>query len=172
MDIVLINGLPRSGKDTFVSLCSKYAECANISTIDPIKEAAKLLGWNGEKTPEARKFLSDLKDMAESCFNTSEKYLDELIPPLEGIVDVVFIHCREPEQLHKLRAKYHAITLYIEAGDRLHWRPEDITNHADRDVSNFSYDLTIWNNKGISELDKAAEMFVKDLNKLKYRLVY
>ena len=35
----------------------------NISSVDKVKEAAKVLaGWNGEKDEKSRKFLSDLKD--------------------------------------------------------------------------------------------------------------
>ena len=35
----------------------------NFSTVDKIKEIARDFGWDGEKTPKARKFLSDLKDV-------------------------------------------------------------------------------------------------------------
>lgn len=170
MDIVIINGLPRAGKDTFVELCGEFCECANVSTIEPAKEALKMLGWNGEKTPEIRKFLSDVKDMAEQCFHTSERYLDEVLPPLKNIVDIVFIHCREPQQIDALCAKYNAITLYINADCRLKLNKNDLTNHADRDVANYNYDLTIYNNEDLDALRAQAKTFIEQLNLIKRRL--
>lgn len=170
MDIVIVNGLPRAGKDTFVELCEEFCECANVSTIEPAKEALRLLGWNGEKTPEIRKFLSDVKDMSEQCFHTSEKYLDEVLPSLEDIVDIVFIHCREPQQIDTLRAKYNAITLYINAEDRLKLNKNDLTNHADRNVANYDYDLTIYNNEDIEALRTQAKTFINQLDLIKHRL--
>ena len=36
-----------SGKDTFVEFCAKYAKVMNISSVDKVKEAAKILvGWD------------------------------------------------------------------------------------------------------------------------------
>ena len=61
-EIVVINGSVGVGKDTFVQFCAEYAPIMNISSVDKVKEAAKVLaGWNGEKDEKSRKFLSDLK---------------------------------------------------------------------------------------------------------------
>ena len=61
--IVIINGTGGCGKDTFVSFVSKYKRVYNFSSIDKVKEIAKLIGWNGGKTDKDRKFLSDLKKL-------------------------------------------------------------------------------------------------------------
>ena len=58
---VVINGVGGCGKDTLVEYLATKMNVKNISSITPVKEIAKLCGWNGEKTDEARKFLSDLK---------------------------------------------------------------------------------------------------------------
>ena len=48
--VIIINGTGGSGKDTFVEYCSEFAKVTNISSVDKVKEAAKILvGWNGEK---------------------------------------------------------------------------------------------------------------------------
>ena len=63
--IVIINGVGGSGKDTFVELCAKHANVINISSVDKVKEAAKVLvGWNGEKDEKSRKLLVDLKKIS------------------------------------------------------------------------------------------------------------
>ena len=47
--IVVINGSGGVGKDTFVEFCSEFAKVKNISSVDKVKEAAKVLvNWNGE----------------------------------------------------------------------------------------------------------------------------
>ena len=65
--IYVVNGAPRSGKDTFCSMIAKFMGEGYVrvySTADYVKIiAATAFGWNGEKTPRARKFLSDLKDL-------------------------------------------------------------------------------------------------------------
>lgn len=61
--IIVINGLPKSGKDTFASFASKYATTTNFSSVDFVKEVAKFAGWNGVKDLKARLFLSKLKEL-------------------------------------------------------------------------------------------------------------
>lgn len=52
---VIINGTGGSGKDTFVELCKEYVEkmdnyyIYNRSSVDKIKEAAVIVGWDGSK---------------------------------------------------------------------------------------------------------------------------
>ena len=46
-EIVVINGSGGVGKDTFVQFCGEYTPIMNISSVDKVKEAAKVLaGWN------------------------------------------------------------------------------------------------------------------------------
>ena len=68
MEIIVINGYPESGKDTFVNLCKNIVGesfVKNISTVDFVKEVAMLCGWDGTKTPKNRKFLSDLNHIKQ-----------------------------------------------------------------------------------------------------------
>ena len=48
--IFVINGSGGVGKDTFVNMVAKYAQTINFSSVDKVKEVAKLLGWKGGKT--------------------------------------------------------------------------------------------------------------------------
>ena len=65
--LIIINGPPRAGKDTFVEMCEEAgARCFNLSTINYIKDLAEELGWDGTKTPKNRKFLSD---WMKGCFS-------------------------------------------------------------------------------------------------------
>ena len=62
MKVIIINGAAGSGKDTFANMCidNNNGAGAIISMADAAKDVAKFCGWDGEKTPKNRKFLSNL----------------------------------------------------------------------------------------------------------------
>ena len=169
MKIVLINGKAGCGKDTFVTMCQDILsiDCVyNISTVDFVKQAAEYCGWDGTKTPENRKFLSDLKDLL-ACWNEIpfKKVIEgvrnccacaSLLDSFDN--SVIFIHCREPKEIKKLVKELDAITLLIrrDAAECI----EQI-NHADNEVLNYEYDYVIPNNGTLSELRARAEEFLR-----------
>jgi len=67
--VIILNGYPRSGKDSFAkfigqALLDKGVQTDIVSSVCNVKDAAKILGWDGEKTEVNRKALSDLKDLS------------------------------------------------------------------------------------------------------------
>ena len=53
--VVIVNGKPGVGKTFFQEICKdilRPAFCEQRSTVDKIKEIAKMGGWDGEKTQE------------------------------------------------------------------------------------------------------------------------
>jgi hypothetical protein len=170
MKIICINGAPTCGKDTFVSLCQKYLLwCGNFSTVDFVKEIAATCGWDGTKTPENRKFLSDLKDLLTEWndipYKKIEKAIDQYVKEAErydfSSEDVLcFIHCREPKEIAKFVDRLGAKTLLIR-------RPEveskKQSNHADNEVFNYNYDYTITNDGSLWDLEKKAGNFIMEL---------
>lgn len=64
--IFILNGTAGAGKDTFANLLNEHIPTKHISSITPVKQAAQELGWNGEKTDNARKFLCELKKFVNS----------------------------------------------------------------------------------------------------------
>ena len=169
--IVVINGSGGVGKDTFVEFCMESPLTTfieNMSTIEPIKGVAIMLGWNKEKTPEARKFLSDLKDLS-SDFNDFPyqfvmKRLKERVQLCEdfGINNfIIFIHSREPEEIARFVKDVGAKTLLIKRNTN-----EVYINHADLKVENYNYDYIIENNGSLEELkDKAIDFVYQVLKK-------
>ena len=78
-NIIIINGTGGAGKDTFVSFCSEVEKVLNVSTVDKVKEAAKILvGWNGEKDEVSRKLLVDLKRLSIEYNDAPTKYILEM----------------------------------------------------------------------------------------------
>lgn len=173
MKVVIINGAPRSGKDTFVGMClDKLGYFGyNFSTVDFVKDVATYCGWNGEKTPRDRKFLSDLKDLLAEWNDVPYRKVREAIAKIYLIAEqynldhnkfVVFVHCREPEEIKRFVKDYDAITVIVR-------RPEvenvEQTNHADSNVFNYEYDVTIWNGEDLDHLKLAADFFLDKLLK-------
>ena len=157
--LIILNGGPASGKDTFVELCKKTPfTILHRSTIEPIKEIAYNLGWDGEKKPKIRKFLSDLKDLCTETFDTSFNYIkDQLVTASYGNIDFLFVDCREPSEIDRFVKEIGAITVFIDASKRTN---EKISNHADASVLNYHYDYYIDNNGNLSDLEDAAQLFM------------
>lgn len=173
MKAVVINGKAGTGKDTFVLMCKDIlgaTKVLNASTIDFVKEVAEYCGWDGTKTPENRKFLSDLKDVLTQWGDIPLKKVCQEIRTWQHLwiaageynKAVVFIHCREPEEIKKLcneLSTYNPITLLIrrDAAECV-----EQMNHADNGVLNYEYAYVIPNNGSLGELRARAEMFLRE----------
>ena len=81
LKIVIVNGMPGCGKTTFETYCKFHlgAYCKIISTIDIIKQMARVGGWNGEKDPKSRKMLSDLKDLLTDWDDVPYKRVEKAV---------------------------------------------------------------------------------------------
>lgn len=170
MNITIINGPPRAGKDTFCELVREVCGepfYLNISTIDFVKEVAKFCGWDGEKTPRNRAFLSDLKDLLTQWDDVPTKDVTNRVKTFShnfpddrlDAMAYVFIHCREPWEIDKLKNTLKAKTLLVTRNDC----EKNISNHADRDVFNYEYDFVIENNGTLEELKEKAKEYVDKL---------
>ena len=178
MKVVIINGIGGSGKDTFVKFCQElldakadiYPRCLNVSTVDYVKEIAAYCGWNGEKDPASRKFLSDLKKaMAEwrdlpvqDVKNKLDTY--SVATQWYDIKDcVAFVHCREPKEIERLVEELDATTLLIrrEAAENIQQ-----INDSDNNVLHYAYDYTIYNNGDLNWLKDEAKIYLTNYLKL------
>lgn len=177
MHVVIINGKAGVGKDAFVEMCKDVlsaACCLNISTVDFVKEVAAYCGWDGAKTPESRKFLSDLKRILTEWNEVPLKKICQEVRAWQGIwigsgdyhKAVVFIHCREPKEIDKLVYQFHQynpVTLLIrrEAAESV----EQI-NDSDNSVLNYSYNYVVRNEGTLDDLMESARVFLRDCLKL------
>ena len=159
----VINGKGGVGKDTLCDFAAKHYKTLNVSTITPIKEIAASYGWNGEKTPKARKFLADLKQVFTEWNELPNSYaLGKYEEFLSGDYELFFVHIREGSEIKK----------FVEGAEKLGARPKTLLisskrcnrrygNASDDDVENFEYDHIYKNDL---PLDKAEADFLKYLN--------
>lgn len=155
-NIIVINGTGGSGKDTFVSFCSKYCKVFNFSSIDKIKEIATIMGWDGGKTEKDRKFLADLKLLSSNYndmpFNSIKEAVNEF---RNSDKEVMFIHIREPLEIKRAVELFDAKTLLIKRAGL------DVikSNVSDANVENYDYDFVIVNDT-LDDLEKNATDFL------------
>lgn len=111
MIVLIINGAPRSGKDTFINTLTweNHGKVIRCSSIDWIKQQALNLGWNGIKDAKGRQFLSDLKNACTNYADIPFKKITERILSSCNRYSweagtVYFCTCvREPEEIYKLK---------------------------------------------------------------------
>lgn len=161
--IVIINGSGGTGKDSFVELCGKHIPIYNISSVDKVKQAARVLGWKNGKTEKDRKFLSDIKLLSSDYNNQPYTYIKAHIGSFrsdENPYSILFIHVREPENIETIKNDFGCKTLLIKNPNV---KGID-TNMADANVENYKYDYTIWNDGTLEDLEMKAVSFISMLN--------
>lgn len=165
-EIIVINGTGGSGKDTFVEFCMKYAKVKNFSSIDKVKEIARLIGWDGQKREKDRKFLSDLKKLTTEYNNMPFNSIKDAIDEFNNSDDeILFIHVREPEEIKKVVDAFGANTLLVKRVGLANIE----SNYSDANVDNYPYDYVIENNT-LEQLDSAALNFVNEVKKNEVKL--
>lgn len=169
-NIFVVNGAPGAGKDTFCNFVKEQMApgyCMTISTVDKVKEIAKECGWDGEKDPKSRKFLSDLKDLLTEWgevpikdviwkINNYEFYFNQLY--LDSSTACIFVMAREPSDIYTLTHLLPNCRSLIVRNEKAEAQPT--SNHADADILYYDYDLEVDNNGDLGELREQARTFI------------
>lgn len=164
MKVFILNGVARSGKNSFVKFfeeTDKNNIVIDISTIDPIVDAMETLGIEYEKTDKWRKFASDLKDMCTKTFDVSFKYVIETIHDYSifKFDTFLFVHCREPHEIERLKIAINEMDIDCETILIIRENYDHVPdNHADQNVNNYEYDHVISADK-LDELKEKATKF-------------
>lgn len=174
--VIIINGSNSSGKDNFAESFIKHYKypAVNVSTIDRVKELAiKYFGWDGKKTEPARKFLAEMKQIWAEFNNGPFLYTVSEIKKIESSLKkkdkknlIVFVHCREPEEIQKFKDKYQekCLAVLLKREERTE-NKKIANNHADMGVDNYNYDRIILNNGSKIDLEKQAIEFLESITK-------
>lgn len=182
--VVIINGKPQSGKDTFCKYAQGYCdddESANtliISSVDPLKEMLTQLGWDGTKTDKIRDMLMDMKQLWVQNQDGPTMFLFnnilEFHKTCTGEDNIVFVHIREPEEIKKLvnaltgfeSMGIDVISLLIirGSGEDTPNQPAETRRSDDEAlINNYEYDVTINNDEDLIKLQELAAEFVDKL---------
>jgi hypothetical protein len=166
-NIFIINGSGGTGKDTFVTFCSQQNSVLNISSVDKVKDAGKILGWKGGKTEEDRLFLADMKFLSTRYNDQPYNYIKNNINYFKRDdvpFNLMFIHIREPKEIDRVKNDFGCKTLFIRNSN-----VKAITsNEADANVEKYDYDFVIENNEDLESLRLKAVEFTNEVCNEKY----
>lgn len=177
MKVVIINGRPQSGKDTFIGFCQEYLGSMFVKYChfaEMAKDIAKKCGWNGEKDDKSRWFLAELtrimteyNDYPFKSICKNVQFYREYFDMYDvGDKAVVFVCVREPNIIQKFKEEFErmnipVITLFIKRGEPDY--SEGYSNMADWSVNRaYAYDVTIKNDDNIGMFHEEAMKFCKE----------
>ena len=150
--------MARCGKDTFAKFLNDKVPTLKYSSIDKVKDIAKLCGWNGGKTEKDRKFLSDLKllttEYSNMAFEAIKSKVNEFLEDSQHVI--MLIDIREPDEIEKAKMAFGAKTILIENKNV----KTISSNMADANVFNYTYDYTVKNNGTLDDFSENVEEFV------------
>lgn len=150
--------MARCGKDTFAQILNEIIPTFKYSSIDKVKDIARMCGWNGGKSEKDRKFLSDLKllttDYSDMPFESIKEKIEYFKSKKEYLI--MLIDIREPKEIEKAKNAFNAKTILIE-NNRVKFID---SNMADANVFNYTYDFIIQNNGTLEEFKNNVYKFV------------
>lgn len=183
--VVIINGIPTSGKDTFVQMVADYcdmdesANVFNISSVEPIKDMLIGFGWDGKKKSDViREMIAGIKQLWVETQNGPTTFLFTNIYQYHmmhaGEDNIIFCHIREPLEIQKLvnvlagmEIMGIAVTTLlmnrIVAYSNTDIQSDDIDN-----INSYKYDNIVHNDGTLEQLKEMAEKFVDMLLEEKY----
>ena len=149
--------MARCGKDTFAKFLNDIIPTLKYSSIDKVKDIAKLCGWDGGKTEKDRKFLSDLKllttEYSNMPFEAIKSKVNDFLEDSKHVI--MLIDIREPSEIDKAKTAFRAKTILIENKNVKTIN----SNMADANVLNYTYDYVIKNNGTLDDFKENVKDF-------------
>ena len=163
--IFVLNGSPRSGKDTFCTLMEAHGVVKHYSYVDFTRTMLDKMHIDyHKKTDKDRQLLETINNALETYDDIPMKDICENV--LYAISKValrnlfIFVDIRKPENIKRFLEKYpDAKTLYIDDGKELSNATE-----SDHSVKDYDYDYYIMNDRSLVDLKKKVDSFVHEIN--------
>jgi hypothetical protein len=179
--VIVINGVPQSGKDTFVDFAYNYCETyemanvLNLSSVDLIKGALASFGWDGTKSENVRDIIAGIKKIWVEADNGPTMFMINNIINFHmehnGEDNIIFCHIREPEEIDKLRRAIYGmesvgiefITILISRKDCDGY--STYSNESDNPIfiKEFDYDHIIHNDGDLEKYESTVHNFIDEL---------
>ena len=170
MIVLIINGAPQVGKDTFIINLKNHLfphkSIFSYSSIDWVKKIAKEnFGWDGVKNNKSRKLLSDLKTIASDWDDIPFKKVANKIQEAykANWYEYFCVNIREPNEIVKLKYwcrknNIHCKTILIRNKVKEEEALKTINNQSDNNCLDYEYDYEINNDQ---TKEKFLELIIK-----------
>ena len=172
--IVLINGVARSGKDTFAEMLVPYLCEDKKGFILPnafgVKEvASRVYGWDGDKDERGRSLLIDITNTGYKYDPMFwEKYATNHLKSLEKQINQKFDYVVVPDFRYPITEQYYTnlgyrvVTIYVARPDY-----DNELGVNKYDVSEMpmaiDFDYTVINDSDLNNLEEYAKRIAKDI---------
>lgn len=162
--IFVLNGSPRSGKDTFCTLVEKYGVVKHFSYVDFTRTMLDKMHIDySKKTDKDRQLLETINNALEAYDDIPMKDICENVIYAIAKADFrnlyIFVDIRKPENIKRFIEKFpDAKTVYIDDGRELSEATE-----SDHSVKDYDYDYYVMNNGTLADLQAEVDKFVKRL---------
>lgn len=160
--VLIVNGQPQSGKDTFAAILGNHFNVSTYSSVDKIKEMALKFGWDGLKDEKGRKLLSELKKALVEYDDLPTKYMEERYKDFidDSDEEILVLFIRETEEIEKAKQRFFARTVFVNnpRASRV------VSNDSDRNISSSGYDYVVPNDGTLQEYEETIEQFAKTLH--------
>jgi hypothetical protein len=174
--IVVVNGYPQSGKDTFVSFAMAALNAlgwnaVSTSSIDPVKAITRKIGIPDEpKTPEKRALWAEINAALEKYdWLITRRMMDEYQRYMRtmhagsGRPQITFMHVREPDTIRfmqTIKEECEFVTVFVDRPDA-----ERVTsNSSDMNVEGYEYRHRVGNDGDLPNLRVEADLFANMIN--------
>jgi hypothetical protein len=169
--VVVLNGLPESGRNAFASCVAERfrGKVVMHSTMDTVRLMA--LEWFGVGVEfEGEKGINERKRRLWCDLNDAwARYCNGPVEELAGFVNqinnrngagpvLLIVQAGSPVEINKIRGVFgkSCVTVLVKKEGELVIQ----SNHADRNLSNYTYDVTICNDGDRDQLVRMAERFL------------
>ena len=141
---------------------------SELSTVDFVKEVARICGWKGKKDKKDREFLHDLKEAMEKWDNIPNKKVledaENIIKNYLGLNHLFFVNIREPQSIESFSQ------LVMEQGYetpiKILMESNMSSNEVDsiaEEINKIKYDRIYKNNGTLKDLANTAEDFIEEI---------
>lgn len=159
--VFIINGSGGVGKDTICAVAARFWRTRNISSITPILAVARAAGWDGVKTPAARRLLSQLKEACTAYNDLSFTYcMEQYHAFIQGNEQLLFVHIREPEEIVRFQqAVGDGCESILVRRPSLEAARGRLGNRSDDGVTDYCYDHVFDNDMPLDILPERVRAF-------------
>lgn len=169
--IILLSGKAECGKNTVARIIREECKLSGsrlLSFAEPVKEFAKLLGWDGQKDEKGRAMLQWLGDGVKT-FNPTlwATFAARKVIELKklGYRCFIFTDCRYPDEISFFKERYSKVFVVriSRSGHKSKLTEEQLKHPSECALDDYDFDATIFNYGTMANLEGSVKAAVNKI---------